>query len=156
FQVVDISSLAISPKIILTMLMRIGGCGFSTAGGIKIFRLIDLHAMRDLFLRRNWSKATVDKKNDFLAILIVIFLYPTIPLLGALYLSSEGYDFYDSYFETIGAITTAGLGSGILGPALDPLGKIIASFLMILGRLEIIIIIFMFVPKFVKAVQPRT
>lgn len=72
-----------------------------------------------------------------------------MPLLGALYLSNEGYNFYDSYFETIGAITTARLGSGILGPNLDPVGKIITSFLMILGRLEIIII-FMFIPKFVN------
>jgi trk system potassium uptake protein TrkH len=151
FQVVDMSTLAVSPKIILTMLMLIGGCGFSTAGGIKIFRLIDLSSMKELFSRKKWSKASTDRKNDVISILIVIFLYPTIPLLGALYLSTEGFDFYDSYFETIGAITTAGLGSGILGPSLDPLGKIIASFLMILGRLEIIIIIFMFIPKFVTA-----
>ncbi|MEJ2260389.1 MAG: potassium transporter TrkG, partial [Nitrosopumilaceae archaeon] len=151
FQVVDMSTLAVSPKIILTMLMLIGGCGFSTAGGIKIFRLIDLSSMKELFSRKKWSEASTDRKNDVISILVVIFLYPTIPLLGALYLSTEGFDFYDSYFETIGAITTAGLGSGILGPSLDPLGKIIASFLMILGRLEIIIIIFMFIPKFVTA-----
>lgn len=155
FQVVDMSTLATSPKIILTMLMIIGGCGFSTAGGIKIFRVMDLNAMKKAFRRKNWSKITIDQKNDFISLVLVIFLFPTIPFLGALYLSSEGYDFYDSYFETIGAITTAGLGSGILGPSLDPIGKVIASFLMILGRLEIIIIIFMFVPKFVKTGKPN-
>lgn len=149
FQVVDMSSLESLPKLILTIMMIIGGCGFSTAGGIKIFRLIDIFKMRRMFSRKEWAKTIADKKNEFLSILVVIILFPTVPLLGALYLSSEGYDFYDSYFETIGAITTAGLGSGILGPDLDPIGKIIASFLMILGRLEIIIIIFMFIPKFV-------
>ena len=106
--------------------------------------------MRKMFSRKQWAIALPDKKNEFLSILAVMLLFPTIPLLGALYLSSEGYNFYDSYFETIGAITTAGLGSGILGPHLDPIGKIIASFLMILGRLEIIIIVFMFLPKFVN------
>lgn len=150
FQVVDMSTLETSPKLVLTILMLIGGCGFSTAGGIKIFRMIDLFEMEKLFTRKGWKKALPDKKNEFISILVVFFLYLTVPLLGAFYLSSEGYDFYESYFETIGAITTAGLGSGILGPDLDPAGKIIASFLMILGRLEIIIIIFMFVPKFVK------
>ena len=150
FQVVDMSELSAAPKLILTALMIVGGCGFSTAGGIKIFRVIDLYDMRKLFRKKVWRKATHERKNEFISILVVIFLYPTIPLLGALYLTSEGYDFYESYFETIGAITTAGLGSGILGVDLDPAGKIIASFLMILGRLEIIIIIFMFVPKFVK------
>jgi len=150
FQIVDLSTLEALPKLILTIMMVVGGCGFSTAGGIKIFRLIDIFKMRNLFSRKQWSIALPAKKNEFLSILAVIILFPTIPILGALYLSSEGYDFYDSYFETIGAITTAGLGSGILGPHLDPVGKIIASFLMILGRLEIIIIVFMFIPKFVN------
>lgn len=156
FQVVDMSSLSMSPKIILTVMMMIGGCGFSTAGGIKIFRMLDIYEMKSLFSKQGWKNATHDKKNEFLSILVVFLLYPTIPLLGALYFSSEGYDFYESYFETIGAITTAGLGSGILGPDLDPAGKIISSFLMILGRLEIIIIIFMFVPKFVKMKKEHT
>lgn len=154
FQVVDMSELSASPKLILTILMIIGGCGFSTAGGIKIFRFIDLYEMKKLFTKQVWRKATHERKNEFVTILVVMFLYPTIPLLGALYFASEGYDFYESYFETIGAITTAGLGSGILGIDLEPAGKIIASFLMILGRLEIIIIVFMFVPKFVK-IKPR-
>lgn len=150
FQVVDMSTLEMAPKIILTLLMIIGGCGFSTAGGLKVFRAIGLYEMKGLFSKGKWTRTSADKKNELLSILLIIFLFPTVPLLGALYLSTEGYNFYDSYFETIGAITTAGLGSGILGPSLDPIGKIIASFLMILGRLEIIIIIFMFVPKFVN------
>lgn len=150
FQIVDMSTLEAFPKLILTIMMLVGGCGFSTAGGIKIFRLVDIFKMRKMFSRKQWAIALPDKKNEFLSILAVMLLFPTIPLLGALYLSSEGYNFYDSYFETIGAITTAGLGSGILGPHLDPIGKIIASFLMILGRLEIIIIVFMFLPKFVN------
>lgn len=150
FQIVDMSELDPSPKVILTLLMLVGGCGFSTAGGVKIFRIIDMFGMRKMFTKNGWKDALPEKKNEFISMLVVFLLFPTIPLLGALYLSSEGYDFYDSYFETIGAITTAGLGSGILGPDLDPAGKIIASFLMILGRLEIILIIFMFVPKFVR------
>ena len=155
FQIVDLSTLDTFPKLILTVMMLVGGCGFSTAGGIKIFRLIDFFKMRNLFSPKKWRLASPDSKNEFLSILAVMILFPTVPLLGALYLSGEGYNFYDSYFETIGAITTAGLGSGIIGPDLDPVGKIITSFLMILGRLEIIIIIFMFIPKFVN-VKPES
>lgn len=150
FQIVDMSKLDVAPKSLLTMLMLIGGCGFSTAGGVKLYRIIGIVKLKSLFSKQGWKKASSEQKHDFLSMLLVFSLYPTVPLLGAMYLSSEGYDFYESYFETIGAITTAGLGSGILGPDLDPAGKIIASFLMILGRLEIIIIIFMFVPKFIK------
>ena len=150
FQVVDMSSLEVAPKVILTLLMIIGGCGFSTAGGIKIFRIMNIYDLRKMFKSQGWKEATVDSKNELATTILICILFPTLPLLGALYLSSEGYDLYDSYFETIGAITTAGLGSGILGPGLDPVGKIIASFLMILGRLEIILVIFMFVPKLIK------
>ena len=150
FQVVDMSTLDVAPKIFLTLLMIIGGCGFSTAGGIKIFRILNLYDLRKLFSVQGWKKGTVDNKNELATTLLIFALFPTLPLVGALYLSSEGYGFYDSYFETIGAITTAGLGSGILGIDLDPVGKIIASFLMILGRLEIILVIFMFVPKLIK------
>lgn len=150
FQVVDMSMLDTTPKIFLTLLMIIGGCGFSTAGGIKIFRILNLYDLRKLFSMQGWKKGFVEDKNELATTLLLFALFPTLPLVGALYLSSEGYDFYDSYFETIGAITTAGLGSGILGIDLDPIGKIIASFLMILGRLEIILVIFMFVPKLIK------
>lgn len=150
FQVVDMSMLDATPKIFLTLLMIIGGCGFSTAGGIKIFRILSLYDLRKLFSPSGWKKGFVDDKNEFVTILLIFALFPILPLAGALYLSNEGYDFYDSYFETIGAITTAGLGSGILGIDLDPAGKIIASFLMILGRLEIILVVFMFVPKLIK------
>lgn len=150
FQVVDMSMLDATPKIFLTLLMIIGGCGFSTAGGVKIFRILNLYDLRKLFSPSGWKKGFVDDKNEIATTLLIFALFPTLPLVGALYLSSEGYDFYDSYFETIGAITTAGLGSGILGIDLDPVGKVIASFLMILGRLEIILVIFMFVPKLIR------
>jgi trk system potassium uptake protein TrkH len=150
FQVVDMSMLDATPKIFLTLLMIIGGCGFSTAGGVKIFRILNLYDLRKLLSPSGWKKGFVNDKNEIATTLLIFALFPTLPLVAALYLSSEGYDFYDSYFETIGAITTAGLGSGILGIDLDPVGKIIASFLMILGRLEIILVIFMFVPKLIR------
>jgi trk system potassium uptake protein TrkH len=150
FQVVDMSMLDATPKIFLTLLMIIGGCGFSTAGGVKIFRILNLYDLRKLLSPSGWKKGFVNDKNEIATTLLIFALFPTLPLVAALYLSSEGYDFYDSYFETIGAITTAGLGSGILGIDLDPVGKIITSFLMILGRLEIILVIFMFVPKLIR------
>jgi trk system potassium uptake protein TrkH len=150
FQVVDMSMLDATPKIFLTLLMIIGGCGFSTAGGVKIFRILNLYDLRKLLSPSGWKKGFVNDKNEIATTLLIFALFPTLPLVAALYLSSEGYDFYDSYFETIGAITTSGLGSGILGIDLDPVGKIIASFLMILGRLEIILVIFMFVPKLIR------
>ena len=150
FQIVDMSTLDATPKFLLTVLMIVGGCGFSTAGGIKIFRILNIYDFRKLFRKQGWAKGSIENKNELVSTILIFALFPTLPLLGALYLYGEGYDFYDSYFETIGAITTAGLGSGILGMDLDPAGKLIASVLMILGRLEIILVIFMFIPRLIR------
>lgn len=150
FQIIDMSTLDANDKAFLTILMLIGGCGFSTAGGIKIFRVINMIELQSLIRPSRWKKATIDDRNKFISTFLVFVLFPTIPLAAALYFSSLGFDFYDSYFEAIGAITTAGLGSGIIGPHLEPLAKIVASFLMILGRLEIILLVYIFVPKLMK------
>lgn len=150
FQVIDLSTLDANDKAFLTILMIIGGCGFSTAGGIKIFRIIDMMNLYSIARPSRWKKAAIQDKNKFISILLLFILFPTLPLAAALYFNSLGFDFYDSYFEAIGAITTAGLGSGILGPHLDPIAKIVASFLMIMGRLEIILLIYIFVPKLMK------
>jgi trk system potassium uptake protein TrkH len=40
FQFLNLSEFSIESKILLMLLMLIGGCAFSTAGGIKIARLI--------------------------------------------------------------------------------------------------------------------
>ena len=40
FQFLNLSELSIESKILLMLLMFVGGCAFSTAGGIKIARLI--------------------------------------------------------------------------------------------------------------------
>lgn len=150
FQLIDMSTLDAADKTFITLLMIIGGCGFSTAGGIKIFRILDMFEFGSKIRSSNWKKVILEDKNKFISTVLVFALFPTVPLAAALYFSSLGFDFYDSYFEAIGAITTAGLGSGILGPHLDPAAKIVASFLMILGRLEIILLVFIFVPKLMR------
>ncbi|NNL58868.1 MAG: hypothetical protein HKP31_05345, partial [Nitrosopumilus sp.] len=44
-------------------------------------------------------------------------------------------------------ITTGGLSAGVIDFETDPATKIVLGFLMIFGRLEIIAIIYIFVPK---------
>lgn len=150
FQIINISTLDANDKAFLTIIMLIGGCGFSTAGGIKIFRVIDMVDLQSIIRPARWKKATIHDKNKLFSTLLVFVLFPTIPLVAALYFSALGFDFYESYFEAIGAITTAGIGSGDFWPHLDPLAKIVTSFLMILGRLEIILIVYLFIPKLMK------
>ena len=44
-------------------------------------------------------------------------------------------------------ITTGGLSAGVISPDTDPATKMALSFLMIIGRLEIIALVYIFVPK---------
>ena len=131
--------------ILLMFLMIIGGCGFSTAGGLKIFRIIHLFNIKK-FIKKS-KTLTENNKKEIVTSLILLLLLPSIPLVVALHLNSLGNDFYDSYFEAIGAITTAGIGTGIINIDLDAFTKILVSFLMILGRLEILVLIYIFLPK---------
>ncbi|MCV0399007.1 MAG: CBS domain-containing protein [Nitrosarchaeum sp.] len=133
---------------ILIILMVIGGCGFSTAGGIKIFRLIHL---KDL--RKYWNKATrmelqPHTRKEIKSTIIIIALLPLIASITAVHLSAaEDVSYENAFFESIAIITTAGLTADVIDADTDPTTKIVLSFLMIFGRLEIIAIIYIFVPR---------
>jgi trk system potassium uptake protein TrkH len=146
YQLVDLQADYI--EWIVLILMIIGGCGFSTAGGIKMFRVLQLYEFGKLLRRR--TTLNPEQKKEFLTLLLLIALFPILPLLVAAHLHGLGYDFFDSYFDSVGAITTAGMGADVIGLGLDPFSKILVSVLMILGRLEIVMIIYIFVPKLLK------
>ena len=95
------------------------------------------------------TKMPIFSKKIWIAIILLI-LFPTAPIPVAYHLSTQGYDFTDSYFESVGALTTAGLGTGIIDIDLDAFSKILVGLLMILGRLEIILLAYIFVPKLIS------
>jgi trk system potassium uptake protein TrkH len=133
---------------ILIILMFIGGCGFSTAGGLKIFRLFHLKDIRALLSKARRAELSVQSKKEIISTLIIIALFPTISAITGLHLAAiEDVPFQDAFFEAAGVITTGGLSAGVIDFDTDPATKIVLGFLMIFGRLEIIAIIYIFVPK---------
>ena len=134
---------------ILIILMLIGGCGFSTAGGLKVFRLVHLTNIVT-FLRhvRNPRFLNISTRKELLSTLIIIALFPLIAHISAIHLSAtEDVPYQLAFFESIGVITTGGLSAGVIDIDTSPDTKIFLSFLMIFGRLEIIAIIYIFIPK---------
>jgi trk system potassium uptake protein TrkH len=133
---------------ILIILMFIGGCGFSTAGGLKIFRIFHLRDVRALLSKVRRAELKSQAKKEVISTLIIIALFPTISAITGLHLAEiEGVPYQDAFFEAAGVITTGGLSAGVIDPDTDPATKIVLGFLMIFGRLEIIAIIYIFVPK---------
>lgn len=144
----SLAGLSTGAQTVLMILMIIGGCGFSTAGGLKIFRLFHLKDCRAFLSKTRRKEMSSTSKKDLTATLIIIMLFPTIAAITGLHLSaSEDVSYQDAFFESVGVITTGGLSVGVIDFETDPATKIVLGFLMIFGRLEIIAIIYIFVPK---------
>ena len=133
---------------ILIILMFVGGCGFSTAGGIKIYRLFQLKNFIQILKKTTRDKLSNENKKEIASTVIIIVLFPLIASLAAVHLMSvSDADFADAFLDASGVITTGGLSANVINIETDPATKIVLSFLMIFGRLEIIAIVYIFVPR---------
>jgi Trk-type K+ transport system membrane component len=82
-------------------------------------------------------------------IILVVNLFPAVSLGTAIAISYfNGSDLFDTFFESVSAVTNTGLTSGITSIDLDIYSKIILSVNMIIGRFEIIAILYIFLGRF--------
>lgn len=138
--------ISVPGQYILMVLMFIGGCGFSTAGGIKVFRLFHLaeavSSLRDI---RNIRRS--EKISRAIPALVIVASFPAISILcGAYLVTFEGAPPESAYFDAVGVVTTGGLSAGTVTFDTSSHTKIILSLLMILGRLEIVALVYALVP----------
>ena len=149
-QLEPLDTLDSNAQAILIALMFIGGCGFSTAGGIKIYRFMQLKTFKLAFSKLSRKKLTRENKKELATTLIILFLFPTISVFTAFHLmDTTGADFADAFLDASGVLTTGGLSADVINLETDPTTKIALSFLMIIGRLEIIAIVYIFVPRLI-------
>jgi trk system potassium uptake protein TrkH len=147
-QMESLAGLSGGAHTILIILMFIGGCGFSTAGGLKIFRLFHLKDIIPFLSKIKRAELSSQAKKELLSTLIILALFPTISAITGAHLAAiEDVPFQDAFFEAVGIITTGGLSAGIIDSDTDPATMVVLGFLMIFGRLEIIAIIYIFVPR---------
>ena len=145
------------------LLMAIGGCSGSTAGGVKIFRfqigfrLLYIHLTQmshpRAFLVHRYNGQEIT--NDILRSLIAFcFFYGLLIAMMTIILSAQGLDLLTSLSGTITAVSNVGPG---IGPEIGPSGNFLAlpdsskwilSFGMLMGRLEIITVLVLFTPSF--------
>ena len=149
-QLEPLDTLDSNAQAILIALMFIGGCGFSTAGGIKIYRFMQLKTFKLAFSKLSRKNLTRENKKELATTLIILFLFPTISVFTAFHLmDTTGADFADAFLDASGVLTTGGLSADVINLETDPTTKIALSFLMIIGRLEIIAIVYIFVPRLI-------
>ena len=146
---------------LLLFLMICGGCAGSTAGGIKVSRIIIAYkaAVNEIYsqLHPNSIKMIrfedkIVQKETIKTVLCYVIIYVIFNLVGILLISFENFDFattVSSVFETFNNI---GQGLSKVGPTgnfsiFNPFSKIVFIILMLTGRLEIFPIIIMFSKK---------
>ena len=142
-------------------LIFIGGCAGSTSGGIKIYRFIvlgqliktslqELMYSRGVFLMR-YGKQVVDK-NVFRASMVMICCFFVFLALFTIILGALGADFITALSGSATALANVGPGIGdVIGPTgsfsmLTSPEKYVLVFAMIIGRLELLVALALFVP----------
>ena len=204
FQYLNIQSLPYTAKILLTLMMLVGGTAFSTAGGIKVGRFILLYQeltksskaknrgttttttspetytsssissttnpyrstefmtrLQDEHRKSNLEGlveqqaralkriSSILSKKVIREILTVIALYVIVALITGSVLSFlTNSRLEDAMFEAVSAISTTGLTAGITSVNLDVFSKLLLATNMILGRFEIIAILYIFFAYF--------
>jgi trk system potassium uptake protein TrkH len=137
-------------QLLLLFLMFAGGCTGSTAGGLKIARvMLMLHVVQREFRRlaeprgvfRIRAGKDVLPEQAVSGLLNLIFLALTVLLVASLLVSATGVDIITSFTSVIACQFNIGPGLGAVGPAshygdLDAFAKWVLSFCMIAGRLE--------------------
>lgn len=141
FNTVDISTLSEASKMILIMLMFIGGSPGSTAGGIKTVTLAivimviyaTFRKRREVeMFKRSIRLVVVGRAMTVMLLFAGLLLFMTMLLL--LTESGRGWSLLDLAFEAASALGTVGLSTGVT-PTLTTAGKWIIIVTMLVGRL---------------------
>jgi trk system potassium uptake protein TrkH len=149
---------------IIFLAMFLGGSTGSTAGGIKMARhLVFLKNIKRFFLQLQSPNAIKNLKlnNNIVnednnrTILSFIILYFLIFAFSSIFLVFFGMDGKSASSSVATCMAGIGPGIGTVGPVynfahLPNIAKIILSFLMLLGRLEIYTLLILFSPNFWK------
>ena len=148
-------------QITLLLLMIIGGCAGSTAGGIKVSRVVIAFkaAINELYTQLHPNSVRIIKfenkpvnKEVIHNVLCYVVIYIIFCIAGILLISLDDFDFtttVSSVFETFNNI---GQGLSKVGPRgnfsiFNQFSKIVFIILMLTGRLEIFPIIALFSKK---------
>ena len=164
FATVDFNLWPSFSKTILVLLMITGACAGSTAGGLKISRVIILvkSALKEIrHMRRPKSvnvvrldgeavpSETVRSAMGYIVVYILIFLTST------LLISVDAFSFETNVSAVIATLNNVGPGFDVVGPVgnfsvFSDFSTVVLSFTMLIGRLEIMPMMILFSSIFSK------
>ena len=148
----DFSLWPVAARMLIFMLMFIGACAGSTAGGMKICRIAMLwkqgvRSVRHTFQPRKVQVVRFEGKGVDDTLLretaSFAFVYIAMVLIGAVLIAFEGkYDIETNLSAALTCVSNVGPGFNAVGPAGNFAGygsfaKVVLSLLMLAGRLEL-------------------
>lgn len=158
FSTVDFNRWPLFSKIILLTLISIGACAGSTAGGLKMSRVLILLKQTRLNLQRLLHPQKVEAitmdgklvdKEIVHQICSYFFCYCLVLIIIILLVSLDNFDLETTVSACFTCLGNVGPGFGLAGPAANfsmfsDFSKIVLSVAMLIGRLEIYPILIFF------------
>lgn len=158
---VDYNAWPMFSKLLLIFAMIMGSCAGSTSGGIKVSRIVLLFkeikiTIKKLIHPRLVDIVTMDKKKVELSVrngtLMYIILYCLVFVVSVILISFNNFDFETTITSVLATLSNTGPGLNLAGPIenfakFSNFSKIIFTLNMLIGRLEIIPVVFLFTPS---------
>ena len=149
-------------KLLLVFIMFMGGCAGSTAGGIKVFRVLVIfkaaileayHSFRPKAVKALRVGTTIIPHETVHNIVVFFAVFIFIFVAATLFVAAFGHDIVTSATATVACLASIGPGLGKVNGAsnfafFEPPVKIVLSFCMILGRLELFTLLVLLMPSF--------
>ena len=168
YATVDFNTWPTFSKAILVALMFIGGCAGSTAGGIKVARAVILGKVSVSEMRKMLHPNAVSavrfegkplNERNIQGVHLFFAVYMAIFVVSCLLVSLEQLDLLTTFTAVATCINNVGPGLEIVGPmgnfsAFSPWSKLLLSFDMLVGRLEIFPMLLLFAPSIWKRRLP--
>jgi len=157
-------------KFILVAIMFVGGCAGSTGGGIKVVRVLLFFKYARIQIRSLNHPNSVNTikmgrikvpQEIMMAILGFFALYFGLFILASLLVTALGVDLLTGTTAVIATLNNIGPGLAQVGPAqnfggLPAAAKLILTFCMLAGRLELYAVAIMLSPDFWKMARRPT
>ncbi|MDD4749249.1 MAG: TrkH family potassium uptake protein [Methanosarcinaceae archaeon] len=157
FSTIPLEPVSDASKFFLSILMCIGGSMGSTAGGIKLFRLIViLSLIKMVFFRFFLPREALTplkvngnliEAEEIKTLTSFVLLYLGVLIASAFIFMLFGTGASDALFEVSSALATTGLSVGVTEATLPLFLKLLLCADMLLGRIEIIPLCILLLPQ---------
>lgn len=162
YSTADFETWPSTAKIVILLLMFVGGCASSTAGGIKVIRVMLLGKLIERNVKNRLNPRSVfcikiggkEVSNETLnGVAAYMSLFVALLFAGTFIISLTGVDNITAFTSTLTCLSNIGPGFNLVGPTCNfafypDAIKILLSIYMIAGRLELFTIFLLLTPNF--------